>query len=164
MISQKRSGRTLPFALLGAVTVLAGIFALVFFAQSTLDIARAGRPIADEEMNAVRQRFGPAQPCLERPDGAGPTPPIAPAAPIAPIASIAPIAAVHMLAWSPGDRLVRATTPYWALRAGAWKIRFVRAAVPILDYVTLADVEKCGRGVLIDRTTSPGGRVVIWVD
>jgi hypothetical protein len=154
-MSQTRSGRTPLFALLGAVTVIAGILAFIFFAQSTLNIAQAGRPLADDEMNAVRQRFGQAQPCLERPDGAGPATPTAPGA---------PIAAVHMLAWSPGDRLVRATTPYWALRAGAWKIRFVRSAVPVLEYVTLADVEKCGRGVLIDRTTSRGGRVVIWVD
>ncbi len=161
MVSRKRPDSTLPYALLGAVVVLAGILALVFFSQSTLESSRAGRSLADDEMNAVRKRFGQAQPCLERPDGAGPTPPAGLGAAKAPNA---PIAAVHMLAWSPGDRFVRATTPYWALRAGARKIRFVRAAVPILEHVTLADVEKCGRGVLIDRTTSRGGRVVIWVD
>jgi len=157
-MSQRRPGRTLLFVVLGAVMVVAGILAFVLFAQSTLDISKAGRPLAEDEMNAVRQKFGQAQPCLERAEGAGPATPTAPTAPGA------PITAVHMLAWSPGERLVRSTTPYWALRASAWKIRIMRTAVPILEYVTLADVEKCGRGVLIDRTTSGGGRVVIWVD
>ncbi len=150
-----RSVRTLPLALLVIGIVVAGIVAVRFFSQSTLRVSRSSRSLAEDEMNAVRQRFAPAQPCLERPDGADPAPPPAPTP---------PIATVHMLVWSPGDRLVRATTPFWALRAGAWKVRWVRPAVPILDYVTLADVEKCGRGVLIDRATSPGGRVVIWVD
>lgn len=106
-------------------------------------------------MNAVRQRFALAQPCLDRPEGPRPA---------TPAAADGSISAVHMLAWSPGDRLVRATTPYWALRASAWKVKLVRHAVPILEYVTLADVERCGRGVLIDRPTNGGGRIVIWVD
>lgn len=152
---EKLPGRTLPLALLVIGIVVAGIVAVRFFSQTTFRISRSSRAFAEDEMNAVRQRFGPARPCLDQADAVDPAPPLAPTA---------PIATVHMLAWSPGDRLVRATTPFWALRAGAWKVRWVRPAVPILDYVTLADVEKCGRGVLIDRATSPGGRVVIWVD
>lgn len=154
-MSQKGSGRTLLFALLGGVTVLAGALVVLLFAQSTLNISPARRPHADEEMDAVRRRFGLEQPCLERPAGSGPEAPTAPGP---------RIAAVHMLAWSPGDRLVRATTPYWALRVGARKIRYMRAAVPVLDYVTVDDVERCGRGVLIDRTTGQGGRILIWAD
>lgn len=142
----------LPLVLLIATIVVAAIVGIRFFSQSTLHISRSIHTLADDEMNAVRRRFGPSQPCLERPDGAGPNVPGE------------PIHTVHMLAWSPGDRLVRGTTPYWALRAGAWKIRFARAAVPILEYVTLADVERCGRGVLIDRPTNGDGRIVIWAE
>lgn len=146
------TGRLLAWLGVGLVLVVAGLIAIVFFAQSTLSVTGPPEPEALRELDAIRTRFAGTPPCLERSDGfvtsAGPAP-----------------VRVGMLAWNrTNQRLVRASTPYWALRAGSWKVNAASTVAPALEHVSLADLDRCGRGLILDRATAGGGRVIIWAE
>lgn len=157
MTGASTTARTLALILAAVVLAFGGITAVFFFSQSSLQIETRRMEAAFAEMDRVRARFGDALPCVQgrerADDGAVPR------------ATGPAVRLVHMLAWErEDDRLVRATTPYWALRSVAWKLRVARHLVPPLQYVGLPEIDRCGRGLILDRRTSGGGRVVIWAE
>jgi hypothetical protein len=140
---------------IGAAAVVT--IAVVFFGGSSIDIERRGRDEAFAEMDRVRAAFAGTPPCVDDSRRAAPRD--------MPPRATPPPAAVHMLAWEREDeRLVRVRTPYWALRAGAFKMTVARHMVPALDHVGLVDLERCGRGLVVDRRSGGGGRVLIWIE
>ena len=125
---------------------------VVLVSQSAVDVRTVSRESADAQLDAVRAHVG-GVPCANRSPSDTATP------------RDGTPSTVHMLAWEREDeRLVRVTTPYWALRAGAWKLNAVRAVAPPLQYVRLADLERCGPGLIVDRRTAGGGRVLVWLE
>ena len=147
-------GRSALLIVVGAIGALAGMVAVLFFALSTLEVTSMPATRAAQELDRVRARFA-GLPCVDRGRGQEAT-----------TTSVGPPpTAVHILEWE-ADResLVRATTPYWALRAGSWKLSTARRFVSPLEHVDLVDLERCGRGLILDRTTPGGRRVLIWTE
>jgi hypothetical protein len=132
-----------------------GLVVLAVISGTTLDVEPRTAHEAAAEMDAVRSRYTGQVPCLERDardraasrrEGDKPR-------------------TVHVLAWEREDnRLVRVRTPYWVLQVGAFKIHAAHAIAPPLEHVTPADLDQCGRGLVADRRTSGGGRVLIWAE
>jgi hypothetical protein len=155
--SRQASARTLVLVLLAAALAFGGITAVFFFSQSSLRIETSPGGAAFAEMDRVRARYGDAVPCVQARD----QPPADRRGP----QTSRTVRLVHMLAWErEDDRLVRASTPYWALRSGTWKLRVARGLLPQLEHVGLPEIDTCGPGLILDRRTSGGGRVVIWAE
>jgi hypothetical protein len=147
------SSRRILLLLLTVGLALGGLSLTFLVSQSSLRIESSGRDAAFAELDRVRGRFGDVAPCIE-----GTSPPVAGPGNVPP-------QTVHVLAWEPDDnRLVRTSTPYWALRVAGWKVAFARTIAPPLKYVGLPEIERCGRGLIMDRHATGGVRVLVWAE
>jgi hypothetical protein len=174
-MARRFPARTWVLLAVGTGTMLGGIVAVLFFAGSSVEVQSRTREQAFGEMDRVRERLGRAPPCLPR-DGGGResvTDSAASREASSPAqdqrsgerGTRAAPGKVVMLAWErEDDRLIRVTTPYWALRAGSWKLNAARVIAPVLDRVSLADLDRCAPGLIVDQRTAGGGRVVIWTE
>lgn len=151
-----RSLRTALLSALSLGVVISGTLVVLLVTSSSVDVDFLTRENAFAEMDRVRAQFPDQVPCIDRredqvtPEGGarGSRPSI-----------------VHMLAWEREDaRLIRASTPYWALRIGAFKLKAARLMVPPLERISAIDLERCGAGLVVDRETSGGGRLVVWAE
>ena len=153
-MARRVPARTWLALALGLGVVISAILGVLVVTSSSLDVAFVGRQQAFAEMDRVRATFGGQAPCLDRQPASSPS-----------ARALTPPRTVHMLAWErEDDRLVRVATPYWALRIGAFKLNAARLIVPPLEHVLPLDLERCGPGLLVDRRTADGGRVVAWTD
>jgi hypothetical protein len=138
---------------IAAGLAIGGLSLTLLVSQSSLQVQLTGRDAAFAQMDRVRSRFGAAAPCAERSERNGrraeePAP-----------------EHVHVLAWErEDDRLVRISTPSWAVRVAGWKVAFARTIASPLKYVALPEIERCGRGLIVDRRTEGGGRVIVWAE
>jgi hypothetical protein len=149
------STRAILVLALGLGAAVGGALVGLLVTGSSLDVEVRGRDAAHAEMDRIRRSFA-EPPCLQRPP--------APRAGARDWAEPAP-QTVHLLAWErEDDRLVRVSTPYWSLRIGAFKLNAARLIAPPFEHLSLADLDRCGRGLVVDRTTAGGGRVLIWVE
>jgi hypothetical protein len=146
--------KPLLIVIVAAGLAIGGLSLTLVVSQSSLRVETMGRDAAFAAMDNVRRKFGAAMPCVER-GGHSPGPAAEGTAP----------RTVYMLAWEhEDDRLVRVSTPYWALRVARLKVAFARTIAPPLKYVALPEIERCGRGLVTDRRTAGGGRVIIWAE
>lgn len=61
-------------------------------------------------------------------------------------------------------RLVRSRAPVWMMRFSSGNIA-AQLGLPVANFtITLEDVERYGRGIIVDVATPVGGRVLVWVE
>jgi hypothetical protein len=71
--------------------------------------------------------------------------------------------ALDLLAWSPEHhRLVRISVPFWLIRLSPGRLNISGAEVPDFRHmnITAADLERFGRGVILDFEPPGGGHVL----
>jgi hypothetical protein len=156
IVSRPRSIRAALLAAIGLGVVISTLLIVLLVSSSSLDVQFVDGDAARAEMDRLRARLPSQVSCVDR--GAVDTSQAAATGRPRP-------RMVHMLAWEREDeRLVRISTPYWALRIAGVKLNAARLIAPALEHVTLVDLERCGHGLIVDRATAGGGRVVIWTE
>jgi hypothetical protein len=145
--------------------VFVGISAAVFsvsWVREHLRVEAATSTNADAAFADVRQRFASKPPLLELRDSA-----VARRHQPATDAPRTPLTTMHVLAWDPEDQqLARFELPFWLLRLKESPIRFGTFATGLDELritMTAADIERYGRGIVIDITRD-GKDVLVWVD
>jgi hypothetical protein len=155
-----RPSRILVLLLVAAALGLAGF---AYLASNTVTVDQADESDATRRFLAARAAFGSVLPMLEV-DASGHV--VRRTSP--PLDAAVHLERLHVLLYQvQARRLVRAEVPFW----------FVRLKGPALQYalrgtgvdlarlgVTAADIERHGRGPILDETRGNGDRVLIWVE
>ena len=149
----------------GILIVFLAIGVLIFgisWMREHIVIENAAAATADESLDQIRDRFAERPPLIEVRDGRvrrnDPPPDAKPAA----------LSTLHVLAWEADEeKLARIDLPFWLVRFRGLPIDFDGGEFDIGgERVTLnaADIERYGRGIVVDLEMSSGERAVIWVE
>ena len=78
--------------------------------------------------------------------------------------SAAQVSTVHVVSWKRDTgELMRTQIPLWLMRFSSVNIASQLGIAPASLRLTVADIQRYGPGILADYT-SPGVRVLVWVD
>jgi hypothetical protein len=155
-----RPSRILVLLLVAAALGLAGF---AYLASNTVTVDQADESDAARRFLAARAAFGSALPMLEV-DASGhvvrrPSPPLEAAV---------HLERLHILLYQvEARRLVQAEVPFWFVRLKGPALQYALRGTGVdLDRlgVTAADIERHGRGPILDETRGNGDRVLVWVE
>ena len=144
--------------IVAAVMALAGTGA--YFVLRDMDKRTAAEAEATQACDAVKARFGPRPPLVEIVDPRRADVRInRPSEP-----SAAQVSTVHVVSWKRDTgELMRTQIPLWLMRFSSVNIASQLGIAPVSLRLTVADIQRYGPGILADYT-SPGVRVLVWVD
>jgi hypothetical protein len=153
----------------GGVIVLATLTAVAVFVVQHRDVRPLTAPAAQAELDRLRARFAGQTPLVDVPARADRSPAAA--------AGTRPLRAFHTVIFDRrgGDRLVAITVPFWfgcryARHDGsfAWlgELTFLDDTEfdPEPMQLSIAEIERHGPGLLVDRRHPGGGQFIAWVE
>lgn len=142
---------------------IGAIIAISAWVQQNVAVQERSESDAQNEFDAVRQKFGARPPLLEmrneRPAyTAGARPPETGAR--------TSLDQMHVLVWDDDDsRLVSLSVPFWLLRLKASPIEFGSYASGFRDdgiELRVEDIERYGAGIILDAAMPDGERLLLW--
>jgi hypothetical protein len=155
----------LGILLLFVIIAAGGLFFAISFFRQNMNVTPMAATAADQEFESVRARFAGRQPLFQLVDGRAemvrdPS--------TGSSASSATPDAVHVLAWDEDDEnLVKFTIPFWLLRLKSGPIRISQHMAGFDDRgisFSVEDLERHGRGLLLDLPDQTDGRLLIWAE
>lgn len=165
-----RHKNTWVYVLVGGLVffIVIGVLVIgfgVYLASQHVAVETTTRDSAEREFEQVRARFPNQRPYIEVPRGGR-----------AEEAVInrdmekvggAPLETLHVLAWDPHERkLLRLHIPFWLVRLGGkGTMRGFATGVDVGPDVSITakDLERHGRGLILDHQGPRGERVLVWV-
>lgn len=165
-MAKTSDGLKRPFPTAVAVFILCAVIGLVVFgimARRATSIERLTPPDAAYRIESIRRRFADAGPVLRlAPDGTV----ISRRAPSH--EGGAPIAAIVVITYDlAAARLTETRIPFWFFRIKAPAAEYAFGDTG-LDFrrlgVTAADLRRYGPALIVDHTTTAGGRLVVWTE
>lgn len=165
---QPKKKRTWLWVVLGVfmffmMVAAGGLFFAVSFFRQSMNVTAMSATSADQEFEAVRARFAGRQPLFQlvgrRAEMVGD--------PSATASGSTPDA-VHILAWDDDkEQLVKFSIPFWLLRLKSGPIRISQHMDGFDDRglsFSVEDLERYGRGLLLDLPDQREGRLLIWAE
>jgi hypothetical protein len=151
----------------GVVVAILGFFALIgagiFLVVRNVEVEPATSATAEREFEQTAARFAGQSPLIEIGEHGRVRRREVPERPAGPRPQT-----LKVLAWSADeDRLVRVNIPFWLLRLSGRRGRFNLGSDDLdLDRlrITADDLERHGRGLVLDFQDSRGTRVLIWAE
>ena len=147
---------------IGVSMLLGGSVAIMIYRQTTFTSSE--RADADKEFERIKAQFPPRPPLVEvvSPTAVLQEVRINRAPDAAPRQSIQQF---QVLAYDAKKKqLVRSRAPVWLLRFSAGNIA-AHLGLPVQNFtVTLEDVERYGRGIVVDFSPPGGGRILVWTE
>jgi hypothetical protein len=147
-----------------AVIAAGGLFFAISFFRSNMSVSDASATSADEQFDAVRQRFAGQAPLIQLVDGKPQL--VAERATQTPVSTS--LTTMHLMAWDEDEaKLVRFSLPFWLLRLKSGPIRLSAYQQGWDDRgvsFRIEDIEKHGPGLLLDVNEDREGRVLIWAE
>jgi hypothetical protein len=130
--------------------------------QQNLRVDTRSAGDAEQEFATVRREFEGRSPLLEMRDGRPQF-----TADHDKLAATSPtrLETLYVLAWdSDEERLARFSVPFWLIRMKSEPFRVSAYASGLDDRIALRveDIEKYGRGIILDTTSPSGDRVLLW--
>jgi hypothetical protein len=153
----------------GVVSMLLGAFALAGTAACSRDDSEVTPPeTAAAEFSRVREQLGPQNPLVEIKDDGSTVVHRSDASRATDIQSF------HALVYEmPSRKLLRVNVPFWAMRhlrssgftyLGQFYFLEDTEFDPVRVGLTLSDVERHGRGLLVDHRRASGAQFLAWLE
>jgi hypothetical protein len=147
---------------IGVSMLFGGGVAIMIYRQTTF--ASSERADADREFERVRALFPSRTPLVEVVKAEGSIPGVR----INRVPETSPRQSVEqfqvLVYDSKKKQLVRSHVPVWLLRFSSGNIA-AHLGLPVQNFtITLEDVERYGRGIIVDFSPPAGGRILIWTE
>ena len=152
---------TLGLAAIAIACIVALAGTAGYFVWRSFDRQGATEATALREMEAIRTRFGARPPLVEVND---------PARMDVRINRLASgdgskVATLHVVNWKAEDgEIVRTELPLWLMRFSSINIFSTLGLTPSRIRLTVDDIERYGKGIVIDYHRPGTMRLLIWVD
>lgn len=163
MTRKRRNWVLIAFGVLVLVAFIGigAIVAITAWFQQNLTLQETTESEAQNEFDAVRQKYRDKPPLLDMRDGK-----LAYSGNRSVTASTGALESLQVMVWDPDEqRLASFSIPFWLLRLKSTPIQFSSYASGMDDNgvdLRPEDIEKYGPGIILDTSSRSGERVLLW--